>query len=125
MKKSTKTLIKLIILFIFSFISPKFAYSSVDIGDIYFGGALRGRTLGYYISPIVRAAVVLAGVIAFLLIAGGGFGMITAAGNTQQQEKGRNAVTAGVMGLALIVGAVWILEILSVLTGVDLLNTGL
>jgi len=99
------------------------AYADINIGDVY--PLATGRTLGDYITPLVRFAVVGAGVIAFLLFLGGGIAMIAGAGNPQQQEKGQAALTAGVIGLALVVTAYWIVQIVQVLTGVNLLNPSL
>lgn len=110
-----------LVAFIALILKPSSVYS-IDIGNIY---PLAGHNLGYYISPILKAAILLAAIITFILIVGGGIGMIASAGNKQQQEKGRSAATAGIMGLALVVGAYWILQILKLFTGVDLLNTGL
>ncbi len=97
----------------------------VDIATAYplaFGGT---RTLGDYISPLLTTAMVGAGLISFLLIIGAGIAMISSAGNPQQNEKGKNAATAGVMGLGLVFGAFWIIRIIEVLTGIAILTSGL
>jgi len=99
------------------------AYAALDIGSTY--PLATDRTLGDYITPLVSFAVVGAGVIAFLLFLGGGIAMIAGAGNPQQQEKGKAALTAGVIGLALVVSAYWIVQIVQVLTGINLLNPSL
>lgn len=107
---------------IFQFPTPVFAGSkSYDISNF----LLAGRTLGEYVSPLLNAAIVGAGVIAFILVLAGGLGMITSAGNTQQQEKGKNAATAGVMGLVLVISAYWIIRIIEVITSLNILNPGL
>jgi hypothetical protein len=96
---------------------------ALDIGKTY--SLATDRTLGDYITPLVSFAVVGAGLIAFLLFLGGGIAMIAGAGNPQQQEKGKSALTAGVIGLALVVSAFWIVQIIEVLTGLNLLNPSL
>ena len=96
---------------------------ALDIGKTY--PLATDRTLGDYITPLVSFAVVGAGLIAFLLFLGGGIAMIAGAGNPQQQEKGKSALTAGVIGLALVVSAYWIVQIIEVLTGLNLLNPSL
>ena len=105
------------------FLTPSPANAQVNISAVY--PLASDRTLGDYVSPLLKASLVGAGLIAFLLAVGGGIGMIAAAGNTKQQEKGRTAVTAGATGLLLVVGAYWILEILKIFTGIDLLNPGI
>lgn len=95
---------------------------ALDIGSVY---PLTGFTLGQYVTSIVTFAVVLAGLIAFLLFIGGGVMMIAGAGNPQRQERGKAAIAAGVIGLALVVTAYWIVQIVEVLTGLNLLNPSL
>ena len=110
--------------FTFGYLLSAFpANAAFNIGDVYPLAA--GRTLGDYITPLVSFAVVGAGFISFLLFLGGGITIIAGAGNPQQQEKGRAALTAGVIGLALVVSAYWIVQIIEVLTGLNLLNPGL
>lgn len=99
--------------------TPSYA---LDIGSVY---PLTKFTLGQYVSPIVAFAVVLAGVIAFLLMIGGGVMIIAGAGNPQQQERGKAAITYGVVGLAIVVSAYWIVQIVQALTGLNLLNPSL
>lgn len=97
--------------------------SAVDIGDA-FTLVPAGRTLGSYVGPVLRAAIIGAGVITFLLFLGGGFTIITSAGSSQKNEKGKSAITAGVAGLVLVVSAYWIVQLISEFTGIDLLNPG-
>lgn len=123
MTYTKKTLRILFLLLLTSLLKPIFAYS-VNIEQTY-PLAKNWKPLGTYVTYLTRAAVLGAGVITFLLIIGGGIGMIASAGNAQQQEKSKSAVTAGVMGLALVIGAYWILQILSLFTGIDLLNPGI
>jgi hypothetical protein len=100
------------------------AFAAIDIRD-YYPLAQKGYTLGDYASSLVKASIIGAGLIAFLLFLGGGLTMITSAGNPQDQQKGKNAVTAGVMGLVLVVAAYWIVQIIEVITGVNILNPSL
>lgn len=97
---------------------------AIDIRNVY-PLAQDSRTLGFYLSPLVSTAVLGAGLVALLLVIGGGLAMIIGAGNPQSQEKGRNAVSAGVLGFILVVSAYWIVQILEILFGVDLLNPGI
>jgi len=99
---------------------------ALNIGDIYpLANAIGNRTLGNYITPLLRASIVGAGVIAFLIFLGGGVMIIANAGNPKQVESGKNAITAGITGLVLVITAYWIIQIVEVLTGLDLLNPGI
>lgn len=100
------------------------AFAAINIQEI-FPLATAGYSLGDYITPLLSFSIIGAGLIAFLLFIGGGITMIASSGNPQDQQKGKNAVTAGVMGLVLVVSAYWITQILEVLTGIDLLNPGI
>ncbi|OGY19047.1 MAG: hypothetical protein A2900_00875 [Candidatus Chisholmbacteria bacterium RIFCSPLOWO2_01_FULL_50_28] len=103
-------------------LSPSPAHA-LNIGSVY---PLAGsRTLGDYITPLLRFSIVAAGVISFLIFLAGGVAMISNAGNPKQVEGGKNAITAGIAGLVLVVTAYWIVQIVEVLTGLDLLNPGL
>lgn len=113
-------LIPLLLILYSSFI-PRSVHA-LDIGAVY---PLTKFSLGQYLTPLVAFSVVLAGLIAFLLFIGGGVMMIAGAGNPQRQERGKAAITAGVIGLALVVTAYWIVQIVQVLTGLNLLNPSL
>lgn len=73
---------------------------------------------------IVRNAFTIAGVVAFILLIFGGFQFIVAAGSgdSKQMEKGKQAITAAVIGLVVIVASFWIVQIVGTITGLDLLK---
>jgi hypothetical protein len=98
-----------------------FAQTPVDIGTA-FAPAKSFNTIGSLVSVIVKNAFMLAGVIAFVLLVIGGFGMIAGAGgDSKSLEKGKQAVTGAVIGLIVIIGSFWIIQIIEVLTGKTLL----
>ena len=77
---------------------------------------------GMLVNIIVKNAFVFAGIISFILLIFGGFQVIVAAGDTKKTEKGRAAITGAVIGLLLVVGSFWIVQIIGIVTGVDILN---
>ncbi len=81
-------------------------------------------TFGDLISVIVRNAFVLAGIISFLLLVFGGFGVIIAAGSgdTKQLEKGKQTITYAALGLILVVTSYWIIQMIEKVTGLSLLK---
>jgi hypothetical protein len=92
----------------------------VDIGQYAPGKSF--TTIGSFVSVIVQNAFVLAGVIAFLLLVVGGFGMIASAGgDSKKAEQSKQAITAAVLGLVVIIGSFWIVQVLEKLTGLTLL----
>jgi len=96
---------------------------SVVIKDI-FGPAKAFDTFGALVTIIVKNAFVIAGVIAFLLLVFGAFTIImgAGAGDTKQLEKGKQAITGAVIGLIVVIGSFWIVQILETLTGISLLG---
>lgn len=93
-------------------------YAAVEIGNE-FPSLTRITSIGGLLSVIVPNAFMLAGVLAFLLLVFAGFGMIQAAGSgdTKQMESGKKAITGAVIGLLVIIGSFWIIQIIETLTG--------
>ena len=75
-------------------------------------------------SIILSTAMVVAGIIFFFLILFGGFSMIAGAGddNPERVARGRQAVTAAVIGFIIIFATYWIVQFIQELTGVLILN---
>lgn len=77
------------------------------------------------ISGLLPNIMVLAGIIFFGLMLGGGFMMIKNAGGSpsaQDTAKAKSALTMGVVGFLLVVSAYFILQIIAAITGVDFIN---
>ena len=70
------------------------------------------------INRILPNIYLLAGIIAFLLIVGGGFLMIQSAssGDASQAERGKKAATYGIIGLVIIFAAFLIVNFITNLT---------
>jgi hypothetical protein len=80
--------------------------------------------LGTLTNVIVRNAFTIAGVVAFILLIFGGFQFIVAAGSgdSKQMEKGKQAITMAIVGLAVVVASIWIVQIIETITGLNLLK---
>lgn len=83
-------------------------------------------TLGYFISKILPNVYILAGVILFFLLIGGGLMFIVSSGqeNPEGAAKGKKAITAALLGFLIIFASYWIMEIIRVITGLDILGGG-
>lgn len=97
-------------------------YAQVPISDI-FAPAKNFSSLGPLVTVIISNAFVLAGIIAFLLLIAGGFGIIAGAGSgdTKKMEQGKQAITGAAIGLIVIVGSFWLVQIIQTVTGITLL----
>lgn len=96
---------------------------AVDIGSLY-SPAQTFPTYGTLVTVIVKNAFVLAAIVSFVLLVFGGFAVIVGAGggDSKRIDQGKQAITGAVVGLMIVVGSFAIVEILSTLTGVQLLG---
>lgn len=93
----------------------------------YFGPAKTFPTVGKLISTILPNVYILAGLLLFGLLIFGGFGIIMGAGGGDPQKTGQGAkaVTAALIGFLLIFLSYWIIQIIEVITGLDILKSTL
>ncbi len=77
------------------------------------------------ISTIVPNIFVFAGVIFFFLLLLGGFSIITSNGDSKNTEKGVQQITGAVVGFLIIITSYWIIQIVEIITGLKILNSGL
>jgi len=89
---------------------PALATNSVAQGLDMFSGmfgsssSLAGqRTLPQLIMSVVQLMLLFAGGVAIVFIIVGGYWYITSAGNEEQSEKGRKALTNAIIGIIIIV----------------------
>ncbi len=95
-------------------------YAQVAIEDV-FTPAQNFNQIGPLVSVIVKNAFMLAGVIALVLLILGGFGIIAGAGgDTKQLEQGKKTITGAIVGLIVIIGSFWIVQIIETITGLTL-----
>ena len=97
-------------------------YAEVRLDE--FTNIAQFRTFGDLTNVIVRNAFMIAGIITFLLLIFGGFSIIVGAGagDTKKIEQGKQAMVGAVTGLLIVVGSLWIVQIIEVVTGVAILN---
>ena len=97
------------------------AYNSVPLQSLAPNPTL--TTFGPLVSAVVKNAFVFAGLISFFLLIFGGFQVIVGAGDPKKAEKGKAAITGAVIGLLIVFGSFWIVQIIGVITGQNLLGT--
>lgn len=96
---------------------------AVNIYDV-FAPAKTFGDFGSIVTLIVKNAVVFAGIISFILLILGGFGVIVGAGSgdTKKLEQSKRAVTGAVVGLLIVVLSVLIVQVIATITGADILQ---
>ncbi|MFH0863774.1 MAG: hypothetical protein V1858_01645 [Candidatus Gottesmanbacteria bacterium] len=100
--------------------------SGVSIPSV-FQPATTFPTIASFVNIIVKNVFVLVGVILFLLLIFGGVGFIISAGQGDKEGvgKGKNAITAALIGFLIIFAAYWIVEIIHFITGIEIFSPGI
>ncbi len=70
------------------------------------------------INLIVKVIFVAAGFFLFLMIVGAGFAMI--AGQGKDKDKAKTTMTSALIGLVIMLAAYWIMQIIQLLTGINM-----
>ena len=79
-------------------------------------------TVGGVFTSFLNYALVFAGLILFVMILWGGFEMLTGASDTKAQEKGKQRITAAAIGFVLLFSSYWIVQIIQLVFGVNILS---
>jgi len=84
------------------------------------------HSIGEIISNLLQNVYVLAGILLFILLIVGGLSFIMGAGedNPEKAKKGKQAITAALIGFVVIFCSYWIIKIIEIITGVSILNPG-
>ena len=99
---------------------------AVNLGDpSVFSPAGSFKTLGSVVNVIVSNSFVLAGLISFVLLIFGGFSVIVAGGDSKRLEQGKGAIVGAIIGLVVVMGSFWIVQIVELVTGVKILKSGI
>jgi len=79
------------------------------------------------ISSIIRNSIVLASIILLALLIFGGITFIINAGNgdSKKAEQGKSAITNAIIGFIIVLFAFIIIQIIQVITGLNILNSNL
>jgi hypothetical protein len=98
-----------------------FAVEPVRIGEVV-STAKSMPTVAAFIGTIVNNAIMLAGVIAFIFIIIGGFGIITGGGDPKKLGQGRQTLTMAVIGFLVVVFSLWFIQAIKYFIGFDPLS---
>lgn len=105
------------------------ASASFNIGDVLkFQGDTASNTyssLGDVINNLLPNIYIAAGLIIFIMIVAGGFIMIANAGNKDKQQDGKKIISGALTGFLIVFASYWIIQIIQILTGIPILNSGL
>lgn len=74
-------------------------------------------TLSDIITKLLPKALLLGGIIMFIIAVLAGFALIAGTGDKQATEKGKSVLTYAVIGFIFMFGAYWVLQIINYVTG--------
>lgn len=99
---------------------------AIDIGNTFLGeGAFLTEEahVGKLVSNVLTAALSLAGIILIVYFIIGGIGIMAGAGNDnpEQAAKGKKAATSAAIGFVVVFAAYWIVQLIEVITGLNLI----
>ena len=79
--------------------------------------------IGGIISTLLQNIYVLAGILLFVLLIVGGLSFIMGASedNPEKAKKGKQALTAALIGFTVIFCSYWIIKIIEIITGLNIL----
>jgi len=84
------------------------------------------QSFGGFISAVLPNVYVIAGIILFVLLLAGGIMVISSAGKGESDstKKGSQAITAALLGFLIIFASYWIIQLIEILTGVNIFQSG-
>lgn len=100
--------------------------AQVDIGKSFFGEGNKFPTslneVGPLISRFINIAFIAAGIILLFFFILGGISLISGAGsdNPEQLAKGKQTVISALIGFVVVFAAYWIVQLIQVITGVNI-----
>ena len=97
---------------------------AVNIGTSFGSPFGQEKGIGSLVSLILNISFVLAGVLILFFFVLGGIQIIQGAGknNPESVAKGRQAVTAAVLGFVIVFVAFWIIRVIELITGFNFIT---
>lgn len=98
--------------------------AQVSIGEGFGSPIGQTITLGNLVSAFLSNAVAIAAVILFILLLFGGVSIVLGAGQNDPQKaaRGKQAITAAVVGFVIVFATYWIIQLIELISGIDILR---
>lgn len=90
-------------------------FQDSDVASTYKG-------VGSLINNLLPNIYIAGGLVIFFMIIFGGFTIIANAGNPDKIKEGGKTITSAIIGLLVLFGSYWIIQIIQVVTGVNILS---
>jgi len=82
-------------------------------------------TFNTLLNNILPNVYLVAGLIIFVMIVFGGFTILSNSGNQEKIAEGGKTITSAIIGLLVLFASYWIIQIIQVVTGIQILNSAL
>ncbi len=73
------------------------------------------------LNNVLPNVYVAAGVVIFFMFILGGFKVISSASDSHKMEEGKKTITFAIMGLLVVFASYWIIQLIQVVTGLQIL----
>lgn len=80
---------------------------------------------GSLLNNIIPNVYVAAGVVIFFMILFGGYSILSGGSDSHKLDEGKKVITSAIIGLIVLFASYWIIQLIQVITGVPILNSGL
>lgn len=82
-------------------------------------------SLNVFFNNILPNVYVAAGLIIFFMILWGGFTIVTGGGDSHKIQEGQKVITSAIIGLVVVFASFWIIQLIQVITGIQITNSSL
>lgn len=95
-------------------LGDKLLFQNTSAGSTY-------NNAGDLINAILPNVYVAAGLVIFFMFVLGGFKVVSSASDSHKMEEGKKTITFAIIGLLVIFGSYWIIQIIQLVTGLEIL----
>ncbi|MEI6690690.1 MAG: hypothetical protein WCL07_02995 [bacterium] len=82
-------------------------------------------SLNVLFNSILPNVYIAAGLVIFFMILLGGFTIVSSANDTHKIQEGQKIITSAIIGLVVVFASFWIIQLIQVLTGIQITNSSL
>jgi len=78
--------------------------------------------IGSFLSQLLPYILVIAGLVLFIMLIIGGFGLMTSGGSPEKMKAAQGKITSAVIGFIIIFISYWLMRILEIVFGITILG---
>ncbi len=82
---------------------------------------IKDGNIGDIINLLIPYIFTIAGLVLFIMLIMGGFGLLTSGGNPDKVNAAKGKLTSALIGFVIIFVSYWLMKILEIIFGIDLI----